>query len=412
MPDKKRLLEDRPITIMYVIDTCIAPPGRPQKGGAEKQLHLLATSLNKDLFRPIIVQLIPATAASVSVGKIDDVEFIHLPTERFYSLNGLRQIARLSSLAMEKSVGIIHTMFEKAEVMGWLAKRLSGIPFWVTSRRDLGFKRKKVYDRIFKFASKDCARCIANCQAIKDQVVGHENLDPDKVAVIYNGLDIAPFRPSINGGALRREIGVDDNTPLIGMVANFNFEIKGHRYFIEAAEQVLKEIPKAHFVLVGDGQLRGDCGELTRSLGISGSVHFLGKRDDVAEILSQLDVSVLCSTSEGFSNVILESMAAGKPVVATNIGGNPEMVVSGVTGYLVPPADSGSLAEAIASLLNDPDMRRSMGENAKLQVAQRFSIPAMVKGYEHLYQNLAAKLPVSKAASYGIDPEGRTDRMV
>ncbi len=397
---------------MYVIDTCIAPPGRPQKGGAEKQLHLLAASLNKDLFRPIIVQLIPVPATSVSVGKIDDVEFIHLPTERFYSLSGLRQIARLSGMARERSVSIIHTFFEKAEVMGWFAKRLSGVPVWITSRRDLGFKRKKVYDRIFKFASKDCASCIANCQAIKGQVVEKEGLDSDKVAVIYNGLDIAAFLNFTDGGALRKEIGVDNNTPLIGMVANFNFEIKGHRYFIEAAERVLKEIPKAHFVLVGDGQLRGDCGELTRSLGISGSVHFLGKRDDVAEILAQLDVSVLCSTSEGFSNVILESMAAGKPVIATNIGGNPEMVIDRITGHLVPPADSGSLAEAIASLLNDPDMRRRMGENARRQVEERFSIPAMVKGYEHLYQNLAAKLPVSKAASYGIDPEGRTDRMV
>ena len=392
MPDKKRLREGQPITIMYVIDTCIAPPGGPQRGGAEKQLLLLANSLNKDFFRPIIVQLIPASATPVSVGKIDDVEFIHLPTTRFYSPNGLRQIVHLASMARGKSVSIIHTFFEKAEVMGWLAKRLSGVPVWVTSRRDLGFKRKKVYDRIFKFASKDCTRCIANCQAIKGQVVGQEKLDPNKVAVIYNGLDIAPFQRSLNRGAFRKEIGVDNNTPLIGMVANFNFEIKGHQYFIEAAKRVLEAIPEAQFVLVGEGQLRRNYEEMARSWGIQGSVHFLGKRDDVAEIFPQLSVSVLCSTSEGFSNVILESMAAGKPVVATNIGGNPELVAAGVTGHLVPPADSGSLAEAIVSLLNDPGMCRRMGENAKGQVADRFSIPAMVEGYEHLYRTLATEL--------------------
>ncbi|SPP99523.1 Glycosyltransferase, WbnK-like family [Candidatus Sulfobium mesophilum] len=411
MPEK-RLRDDQRIMIMYIIDTCIAPPGRPQRGGAEKQLLLLAASLNKDLFRPIIVQLITAPMTSVSIGKIDDVEFIHLPTERFYSLSGLRQIARLSSMARGKSVSIIHTFFEKAEVMGWLAKRLSGVPIWVTSRRDLGFKRKKVYDRIFKLASKDCTSCIANCQAIKCQVIEKENIDPDKVGVIYNGLDTAPFEHSLNGAAFRKEIGVDSNTPLIGMVANLNFEIKGHQYFIEAAKRVQVKISKAQFVLVGDGQLRSRYEEMVRSLGMQGSVHFLGKRDDVAEILSQLDVSVLCSTSEGFSNVILESMAAGKPVVATNIGGNSEMVVAGVTGYLVPPADSGSLAEAVASLLNDPDMRRRMGENAKKQVADLFSIPAMVEGYEHLYRSLVTELLISKASPRGVDQEGRTDRVV
>jgi glycosyltransferase involved in cell wall biosynthesis len=151
---------------------------------------------------------------------------------------------------------------------------------------------------------------------------------------------------------------------------------------------------------------------MAADLGIKSRVHFLGKRTDVPAILSNLSISVLCSTSEGLSNVVLESMAAGKPVVATNIGGNPEMVAAGVTGHLVPPADSGSLAEAIASLLNDPNMCRRMGENAKRQVAGRFSVPAMVEGYEHIYRTLVSELLMSKAATCGVDPEGRTDRVV
>jgi glycosyltransferase involved in cell wall biosynthesis len=377
---------------MYIIDTCIAPPGQPQKGGAEKQVQLLANLLNKDLFRPVIVQLITDPCMPVAEGMIGGVEFIHLPTERFYSPSGLRQLARLSSIARGKKVDIIHTFFEKAEVMGWLAKRLSGVPAWVTSRRDLGFKRKKVYDRIFKFASKDCTLCVANCQAIKDQVVKQERLAPGKVDVIYNGLDIARFRSPFNRGALRKEIGVSESIPLIGMVANFNFEIKGHRYFVEAAQRVLKEIPETQFVLVGEGRLRTKYEEMARSLGIQGNVHFLGKRDDVAEILTQLNVSVLCSTSEGFSNVILESMAAGKPVVATNIGGNSEMVRDGVTGHIVPGSDSAALSDRILQLLRNPDNVQAMGSAARRVVEEKFSAAAMVSHYEKLYSSLSQAL--------------------
>ncbi|MBP1731786.1 MAG: glycosyltransferase, WbnK-like family [Deltaproteobacteria bacterium] len=385
----------RPITVMYLIDTHVPPLVKPSVGGAEKQLYLLATKLDPERFRTVVVQLISSEASEVTVGRFGTAELLHFPTRRFYSPYGVRQVNRIARLARERSVDIIHTFFEKAEVMGWIAKRLSGVPFWVTSRRDLGFKRKKSYDRIFKFASKDCTLCIANCQAIKDRVIEQEGLIPKKVAVIHNGLDVAQFRSSLNGGAFRKEIGADDNAPLIGMVANLNFQIKGHQYFIEAAEMVLEEIPGARFVLVGDGQLRRNYEEMARSLGLQRSVNFLGKRSDVAEILTQLDVSVLCSTSEGFSNVILESMAAGKPVVTTNVGGNSELVDNGVTGYVVPPADPSSLADALLKLLRAPDRARAMGSAARAKAENGFTVEAMVERHDQLYQSLLSKKGVS-----------------
>ena len=134
---------NKPITVLYLIDTYISVPGSPLRAGAEKQLYLLASSLNPEKFRPIIIQLSPDNSFQVASGNLEGLELFHFPTGKLYSLEGLRQINHLLSVTKNKKVDIVHTFFEKSEVMGWLAMRLSGIPVWITSRRDLGFKRKK-----------------------------------------------------------------------------------------------------------------------------------------------------------------------------------------------------------------------------------------------------------------------------
>ena len=373
---------------MYLIDTCILTPDSPSKGGAEKQLYLLTTSLDPDCFIPIVVQLSPANCLPVAAGNMGAVNLLHFPTRNFYSLQGLSQLSRICRLAKQENVDIIHTFFEKSDVMGWLAARLSGIPVWITSRRDLGFKGKKIFKQIFRFTAPDCDRCVAVCHAVKDQVVQQERLAQEKIEVIYNGLDFSPYRHSSNGKALRNELGASDNVPLLGMVANFNFEIKGHQYFLKAAKSVLGKVPDVKFLLVGDGPLRHKYEEMARQLKIEQKVHFMGRRSEVPSILGNLVISVLSSTSEGLSNVILESMAAGIPVVATRVGGNPELVIDGTTGYLVPPADPPAMAKAIISLLKDQDKATAMGAAGRKLVEEKFTVESMVKSYEHLYKSL------------------------
>ena len=379
---------NKPITVMYMIDTCVIPPDDFREGGAERQLYQLASSLNPEGFRSIVVQLSSNSSSPVTTGNLGTLELLHFPTRRLYGLDGLRQLSRLLSLAKNKRVDIVHTFFEKSEVMGWIIARLSGIPIWITSRRDLGFKRKKIYEKVFRFASKDCKKCIANCHAVKDQMIQQENLPSEKVEVIYNGIDFSGYQEALKDKSLRVELGIVDGTPLVGLIANFNFEIKGHVYFLGAAKKILEKVPNVKFVLVGDGPLRPRYEEVARELRIEKSVYFLGKRADVPTIISNLDVSVLSSTNEGFSNVILESMAAGKPVVATNVGGSREMVADGVTGYLVPPADSNSMAEAIIDLLENPDKAMAMGNAGKKVTEEKFTLEAMVKKYEKLYFSL------------------------
>jgi glycosyltransferase involved in cell wall biosynthesis len=172
------------------------------------------------------------------------------------------------------------------------------------------------------------------------------------------------------------------------MVANFNFEIKGHRYFVEAAKALSDRFTEAAFVLVGDGPLRKRVEQMADELGLKKRVRFLGKRNDVPAILAGLDIAVLSSTSEGLSNVILESMAAGRPVVATDAGGSSELVSNGVNGYLVPPADSRAMAEAIERLLRNPREAIEMGRMGKSMVQDKFSQKHMVENYEKLYLSL------------------------
>jgi len=380
------------ITILYLIDTYFPRPDQPAVGGAEKQLSLLVSSLNPDIFRPIVVQLGPQSIKD-RVETIRNVRLVHFPTKKIYSLHGLNQIRKLVKLAKDEQVDIIHTFFEKSEVMGWLVKRLAGVPVWVTSRRDLGFKRKEIYDKIFRISSRDCNKCVANCKAVKEQTLQNEGLPEEKVEVIYNGMDFSPYQKSYNGNAFRKEIGIDNQTSLVGMIANFNFEIKGHQFFIEAAKRILAQVPNVDFILVGDGALRQRFEKLSEELGIRQRIHFFGKRNDIPVILSSLNVSVLCSTNEGFSNVILESMAAGKPVVATKVGGSPEMVTDSVTGHLVSPADSESLADAIVSLLKNSNEAVAMGAEGKKIVQEKFTVEAMTKSYERLYQELIQSAP-------------------
>ena len=373
---------------MYMIDTCMSTPDKPSEGGAEKQLYFLASSLNPKNIRSFVVQLTPDNSLPVTTGNVGDLELFHFPTRKLYNLAGIWQLGRLSLLAKSKKVDILHTFFEKSEVMGWIIARLSGIPVWITSRRDLGFKRKKIYEKVFRFASKDCKKCIANCHAVKDQMIQQENLPSQKIEVIYNGIDFSGYQEALKDKSLRVELGIVDGTPLVGLIANFNFEIKGHVYFLGAAKKILENVPDVKFVLVGDGPLRPRYEEVARELNIKRDVYFLGKRADVPTIISNLDVSVSSSTNEGFSNVILESMAAGKPVVATKVGGSKEMVSDGITGYLIPPADSKAMAGAIINLLQNPDKAMDMGSAGREVVKEKFTVETMVKKYEELYFSL------------------------
>jgi len=205
--------------------------------------------------------------------------------------------------------------------------------------------------------------------------------------VIRNGVDVERFAPRPPDEALRSSLGLPSRAPLVVAVSRLN-PMKGIDDLLKAAALLEGRFDEARFVIVGDGASRRDLEEQARLLGLAGRVLFTGTRLDVAAILSQAAISVAPSLSEGLSNVVLESMAAGVPVVATRVGGTPELLEDGVTGLLVPPCDAPALAVAIGRLLEDEPLARRLGEAARARAVDRFSMQHMVRQTEELYRAL------------------------
>ncbi|MCK5595141.1 glycosyltransferase, partial [bacterium] len=206
---------------------------------------------------------------------------------------------------------------------------------------------------------------------------------------IYNGIDVEDFNKDFDYQARRKEIGVAEDELLVGIFARL-YPQKGHKYFLEAASKINKAIDNVKFMIVGEGPLESELKERAMKLGIRGKVIFTGLRHDIPELLHIVDVSVLSSFIEGFSNIILESMAAGKPVVATDVGGNSEAVINGETGFIVPSANSAKLANAIAKILDNKQLRIDMGRKARERVT-KFSIQEMARQTDNLYKTCLAK---------------------
>jgi glycosyltransferase involved in cell wall biosynthesis len=197
------------------------------------------------------------------------------------------------------------------------------------------------------------------------------------------------------GGKLRRELGLPEHAPLVAVVSRLN-HVKGIEYFLEAAAEVGVRFPAAHFLIVGEGEHRTTLEKLAARLGLGPRVRFTGLRVDVAQVLSEVAVSVLPSLSEGFSNVLLESMAAGVPVVATSVGGNTEAIQDGVTGLLVPPRDPRALAGAMGCLLRDPVLAAGYGLAGRQRAWGLFSRERMIRETENLYLRLVETAPAAR----------------
>ncbi|MGH7456446.1 MAG: glycosyltransferase, partial [bacterium] len=216
------------------------------------------------------------------------------------------------------------------------------------------------------------------------------NFPKERIRVVANGVDLSRFDLSRNGIDYKARLGLPPEALVFGAVGRL-VPVKAYPLLLKAGKLVFRGIPQAHLVIVGDGPLRNELLQLARDYNMLDRVHFLGARKDVQEILRALDVYVLCSESEGMSNTILEAMASGRPVVATAVGGNPELVIDGETGLLVRPDHPHRLATAIMKLLREPECRRRLGRCGRQRVEKQFSLDGMVRNYAKVYLELFAR---------------------
>jgi L-malate glycosyltransferase len=209
------------------------------------------------------------------------------------------------------------------------------------------------------------------------------------VRVIHNGMGVDKFsrarrsRDQVLPGA--------DHGKLIVLVGNMQSDVKGHPLLISAAPAIVREFPDTRFILAGDGEKRQQFEDQVNALGLTQSFLFLGRRNDIAEILACCDIAVLPSKAEGLPNAVLEYMAAGLPIVASNVGGNSEIIRDGVTGRLIAPQDAPALGEALLGLLRDPGLARGIAESGQAYVRQNFSFERLIEETDLLYSELLGR---------------------
>jgi glycosyltransferase involved in cell wall biosynthesis len=295
---------------------------------------------------------------------------------------------RLRKLFLKERVNIIHTHNVNPFFYGVIAAQLTGGIKAVQTDHSRGFfpvsKKEMLSERVLaRFTNK----VIAVSEGVKADLVKYEHIDHKKIEVIYNGIDPSKYNVEVDLVKKRGELGIGKNAKVIGVGVRLS-EQKGICYLIEAVGLIVKSYPDIKLLIIGDGELRIELQRMSEQLGLTDKVIFTGFRPDIPELLKVIDIYALPSLWEGHPLVLLEAMAAGKPIVATEISGNRETVAHGHTGLLVPSKDVPKLADALCRLLADETLRHDMGLNGHKRFQERFTIDQAICKYQELYETL------------------------
>ena len=311
----------------------------------------------------------------------------------FRSVHALAEQAKLARYISRRGIQIVHAYNFYGNVFAIPPARLVA-PVVIASIRDRAPYLTAMQKRVQRYACQFADCVLVNADAVKDWLIG-EGYDARNIVVIRNGVELNRFDGSREDQRIRQELGFAPATPLVTVVSRLT-RLKGIENFLEAAAALKPRYPDARFLIVGetsphDRPYLKELTDLAERLGVADRVTFTGLRSDVAELLATTTVAVMPSLNEALSNVLLESMAAGAPVVATRVGGTPEALIDGETGLLVEPGDSAAIATAVARLLDDRELATRLGRSARALIADEFSVDRMVRSTEQLYLNLLAK---------------------
>jgi glycosyltransferase involved in cell wall biosynthesis len=349
-------------------------------GGAEVVVSCLAAHLDPTRFQATVGLFHPGFLA-------DRCRQAGVRT-RFVPIRGAFDVGwfhRAWRVVRQERVALVHAHEFTANTYGTAVARLAGIPLIATvhgkSYYPERLKRRAAYRLVSRMST-----MVAVSHDLKRFMVRQLGIAPDRIRVIHNGVE--PHVPAAPGDVerCRAELGLRRDEQVVGTVASL-YPVKGHTYLLEAVGAVLEACPRTTFLLIGQGELQRSLEAEARSRGYGGRVRFLGFRSDVSALLDLMDVFVLPSLSEGLSIALLEAMAAGVPVVATDVGGNGEIVLDGETGLLVPSRNAAALAGAVIRLLTDAGQATEFGRRGLRRVGEHFSLGAMSNEYTRLYEH-------------------------
>jgi glycosyltransferase involved in cell wall biosynthesis len=297
----------------------------------------------------------------------------------------LRWIFQCCGLVRQENVALIHAHEFRANAFGALVAKMCGIPLVATVHGKNYYPDRSKRRMAYRWVSR-VAHMVAVSNDLRGFLEERVGIAQNRITVIYNGVDTIREESLAQQRLLKSEFGIVEDEFVIGIVGSL-YPVKGHTCLFRALKTVLAHHPKTRLLVIGEGKLEQTLKQEVSELGIERAVSFLGFRNDVPRVLPLLDLFVLPSLSEGFSVALLEAMSVGVPVIASKVGGNPEIVVSGETGYLVPPQRSEELASRIIELISDQESARLLGERGRERVAREFTMARMLEQYQLLYDS-------------------------
>jgi glycosyltransferase involved in cell wall biosynthesis len=360
------------------------------QGGSERQLAEIAKALNRSRFAVHVGCFRPEGLRTAELSR-EGIPILHLPVYSFRSFAAIRGAWQLAHYLRRQKIRLVHTFDTPMNCFAVPVARVSGTPVVLSSQRASRLLNGRAYRFMLRVSDHLADGVVVNCEAMRSHMINDEGVRPDYLRICYNGLDTEHFRPlpklrppELAGASL-----------VIGVVCALRPE-KGLPTLLEAFAKVVSGPPSAlrsglRLVIVGSGPMLETLRESSVRLGLQSKCHFEPSTGDVARWLQAIDIFVLPSLSEAFSNALMEAMACGCAVVASRVGGNPELVSDGNTGLLFPAGDASELADRLEQLIADQDLRTRVGAAASAQVREHFSLEESARKMEEIYEELLGR---------------------
>jgi glycosyltransferase involved in cell wall biosynthesis len=355
-------------------------------GGVQQQLLSLLKAYNRERFNPIFCCLGPKQEMGKEIEGIG-IEFISLNKLRYnrFSPGIVLELHRLMKI---KQIHVVRTHRYRSNLYGRLAAFSSGVPVIIASVHENYRTDKRPNRRIMnRILSKITDKIVAVSEDVKEDIIRYDRIDPSKLQVIPNGIDVERFNPEKNTSNIRKEFPLEEDDIVIGFIGRI-VPAKGLEYLLNALPYLKEEFKSIKLLIIGEGSLVEKLKEKAKKNNIFDNILFTGVRRDIPEILASIDIFVMPSTAEGLPNSLLEAMAMGKPVVATEVGGIPELIKNGRSGLLVPPKNPEALATAIRDLISNDQLAAKMGQAARNFVMNNHSIVKIAQKWQTLYLSI------------------------
>ncbi len=365
--------------------------GSFHQGGSERQAVGLCRLLKRD--ETFEVEAVTLNNEGILRPEMDAIGLHEIPEFRltsFFDLNFIHQVRKCARYLRARQIDIIHTHDFYTNVFGMTAASLAGVKVRVASKRETSGMRSRGQDVVEKLAFAQASAIVVNSESVRGYL--HERgIRASKLNLIYNGLDLSRFDTRECSDRYFREmyrLPAGGSERFITLVANLRHDVKNIPMLLRAVRPVVSQHPDTHVIVAGEGELESELRAAAKNLGVAGNVHFIGRCTDVPLLLKSSYACVLTSKAEGFSNSILEYMAAGKAVVATNVGGAAEAVVDGSSGYLIASEDDETLAAKLIDLLSDEGKANQFGAEGRRIVGDKFSENSQLQNTIQLYNSL------------------------